>query len=412
MTMLSKFQKDLLNLLLDQYEKSKTYRGENKVAQTFSAEPSRIYPGYDSDYTDVEQIRDFESQMEELERLDLIVISRSGGQITKLTANPRRWDEDYQLLGREDKETGRRRQTELYRRYMGQSPLLDRFCREQIGRLEAGKKARYKEEEGEAILKLCSFILGNQRDILERELSVAVLGDSKVWETRYRTKVCRLLREYGDFDRLLLGLSDREDQEDRRESERILLAEFHIYPNPSYVYWKGNAEIAFDNGETLRVTPRMPLAFSAETLKHVKSLRVLDARVMTIENLTSFNRMEEEDTFMIFLSGYHNSVKQRLIRGVCDANPGLEWVHFGDIDPDGFYIIENLRRGTGIDFQPVYMDVDTLKQYHAYTKPLTERDVRKARALAESGRYQDVMEELLRGRRKLEQEIVSWMNYE
>ena len=116
MAMLSKFQKDLLNLLLDQYEKSKTYRGENKVTQTFSAKPSRIYPGYDSDYTDVDQIRDFESQMEELERMDLIVISRSGGQITKLTANPRRWDEDYQLLGREEKETGRRRQTELYRR--------------------------------------------------------------------------------------------------------------------------------------------------------------------------------------------------------------------------------------------------------------------------------------------------------
>ena len=87
-------------------------------------------------------------------------------------------------------------------------------------------------------------------------------------------------------------------------------------------------------------------------------------------------------------------------------------MHFGDIDPDGFYIIENLRRGTGIDFQPVYMDVDTLKQYHAYTRPLTERDVRKATALAESGRYRDVMEEMLRGRRKLEQEIVSWMNYE
>lgn len=37
-------------------------------------------------------------------------------------------------------------------------------------------------KEAEAILELCKFILQNQQDILERELSMAVLKDSKRWE--------------------------------------------------------------------------------------------------------------------------------------------------------------------------------------------------------------------------------------
>lgn len=71
--------------------------------------------------------------------------------------------------------------------------------------------------------------------------------------------------------------------------------------------------------------------------------------------------------------------------------------------------MKNLRRGTGIDFQPVYMDVETLKQYRTYTKPLTGNDRQKAKALACSNRYGEIMDYMLEAGVKLEQEIVSWM---
>ncbi len=119
--------------------------------------------------------------------------------------------------------------------------------------------------------------------------------------------------------------------------ERILLAEHHVYSNPTYVYFKGNAEVLFDSGEKICVNRYMPIAFSTETLNQLKTIRILDQSVMTVENLTSFNRMQEEHAFLIFLSSYHNSVKQQFIRKIYDANPGLIWQHFGDIDPDGFY---------------------------------------------------------------------------
>ncbi|HAX53270.1 Wadjet anti-phage system protein JetD domain-containing protein [Muricomes intestini] len=409
--MFSENQKKVLGILLDQYENSKTYQGENKITQGFYALPERVFKDYHSDYVDMNLVCDFENQMRDLENSGLISVRRNKGVIEKLAANPEKWQDYYRILKRQDKRTLQRIQIELYKSYMGEEFLLDRFCQEQIDRLRENKKAVYDVQVAEFILKLCRYILGNQEDILERELSVAVLGDSKKWEKQFRSRVCSLLKKYGDYDTLLLGVSDGEDKEDKRETERILLAEHHVYSNPAYVYFKGNAEILFDNGQKMCVNRYMPIAFSTETLNQLKTIQILDQNVMTVENLTSFNRMQEEHTFLIFLSGYHNSVKQQLIRKTYDANPGLVWQHFGDIDPDGFYIIENLRRGTGIDFNPVYMDREVLKKYKDYTKPLTDNDIRKATALIHNEMYHDIMGYMLDTGGKLEQEIVSWMGW-
>ena len=95
---------------------------------------------------------------------------------------------------------------------------------------------------------------------------------------------------------------------------------------------------------------------SPAQMKNLEEIRIIEKRVMTVENLTSFNRIQSVDTFLIFLSGYHNSAKQDLIRKIYEKNVSLRWVHFGDIDPEGFYILEHLKRGTGIDVEPVYMN--------------------------------------------------------
>lgn len=407
--MLSENQKKGLELLLDQYENSKTYQGINKVTQRFSISPEKIFRDYDSDYADIDLIRDFENQMRDLEKRELIKVKSGKGRIEKIVANPERLQEYYTILKRKEKRALQTIQIELYKSYMGKGTLLDRFCQEQIDRLEDNKKADYDIQAADCILKLCRFILGNQEDILERELSVAVLGDSKKWEKQFRSRVCSILKKYGDYDTLLWGISAGEDKEDKREMERIILAEHHVYSNPAYVYFKGNAEIIFTSGQKICVNPLIPMAFSTETLNQLQTIRIFDKNVMTVENLTSFNRMREDGAFLIFLSGYHNSVKQQLIRKIYDTNPGLIWQHFGDIDPDGFYIIENLRKGTGIDFQPVYMGTEILKKYEGYAKPLTGHDIRKATALLQNGRYHDIMEYMLDKGEKLEQEIVSWM---
>lgn len=410
--MFNEVQKNVLNLLLDKYEKSKTYLGENKVAQNFCIRPEEIWKNYKSDYADTDLIYDFENQICELEKKELVFVKWKARVIDKIESKPEKWEEYYHILQRQDKHTLQKIQIDLYESYLEKHPILREFCKEQINRLNANKKANYEITDAECILKLCTYILDNQKDILERELSIAVLGDSKLWEKKYRSRVCRVLRQYGDFEKILMGISDTEDEEDKREIEKIILEEYHVYSNPTYVYFKGNARFYFDDEQQIKVRTHIPMAFSIETLKHIKYVEVFDEKVVTVENLTSFNRAEAVNTFYIFLSGYHNSAKQKLIQNIYNMNSELAWYHFGDIDPDGFYIIENLKKGTGIPFEPIYMNISILEKYKKFTKKLTNNDRRKATNLLKNKMYHDVMEYMLNTGVKLEQEIVSWMESE
>lgn len=399
---LSKWQKAVLEKLVDQYERSKTYRGENQVTQVFATVPEKVFPNYTSDYANVDEIQDFEYQMKELELKGHLSIKWEGHVIQNLVANPKRWEQIYGILGRKELRYLEGEQIALYKKYLGYNKILDCFCREQIKRLEEGKKAKYDLSEAEKILKLCIFILENQEEILERELSIAVLKDSKLWEKKYRSKVCRLLKDYGDFDVLLMGVDDE-------EVERVILEEYHVVSNPSYIYFKGNAELLFKDGEMLKINLHMPVAFTEKTVEYIESIKIQSTKVVTVENLTSYNRLAREDSFYIFSSGYHNQLKQKLLCRIYQENKTIKWYHFGDIDPDGFYIMEHLKNGTGIPFEPLNMNLLYLKKYDEYTKPLEENDIRKAQNLLSEHKYSQVMEYMLKEGKKLEQEIISWM---
>ncbi len=89
-------------------------------------------------------------------------------------------------------------------------------------------------------------------------------------------------------------------------------------------------------------------------------------------------------------------MKQKLLQKIYkDQEWKKQWLHFGDIDPDGFYILESLKRGTGIDIRPLWMGIEELKAYAGYGKPLQENDRMKAKNLLMSGKYEDVMRYIL-----------------
>ena len=115
-----------------------------------------------------------------------------------------------------------------------------------------------------------------------------------------------------------------------------------------------------------------------------------------------------ESTF-IYLSGYHNTAKQRFLKKIAENNSGVSWFHFGDIDPDGYYILKNLIEKTGISFVPLYMDVQQLINCKQYCKPLEKNDMVKANSLLKFHFYDEVMEFMLANNCKLEQEIISWL---
>lgn len=124
----SKWQIDVMEQLLNQYENSKTYRGENQVVQTFSISPSKVFMEYDSDYTDINLVHDFEHQMKEMEKESFISIRWKDHAIEKLIANPQKWGLYYKVLGRKEKWRLEQEQIELYKDFMGIHKMMDGFC--------------------------------------------------------------------------------------------------------------------------------------------------------------------------------------------------------------------------------------------------------------------------------------------
>lgn len=504
---ITKYQKKVLRLLLDKFERSKTYSGENKVNQSFSIRPDAVFREYYSDFADPGELRNFHQEMEELENFPVADIERLGsipaasmdrlenfseagreeighflsavgeklehslvagaercehslagehfpaagvvelatlswknGEIQAIRANAETIPFYYGILGSESKNQLRETEKGFYRSWLGRHPVIDLFVEEQLERLESGKKASLdgrssiEREAAEAVLKLVEAVITNKKDILERELSIMVMSDSKTFEKQYRTRVCRFLTRY---DKRWEN-ETWDEIEDEREKQQIILEEYQVFANPSYVYLKGDGDLWFEcsgekmhlscehaqglsetlrfegYGEKLHLSCEHPLALSSETLRKLKRIKIYGERIITVENLTSFNRLPaRNDSFYIYLSGYHNTVKQKLLQKIYkDQEAEKRWLHFGDIDPDGFYILESLRRGTGIDISPLWMGIDELKTYADYGKPLEENDRTKAKNLLSYGKYTDVISYMLENNLKLEQEIISWMRRE
>lgn len=401
-----KYQEKTLRLLLDQYERSKTYTGENRKRQSFFVAPEKIFPQYADSFADIEEIADFERDMQELSTRGFVRLTLREGAIGRIVAAEEKIPEYYDILGREEKRELLARERELYESYIGKHPTLDRFCGQQLARLEQGKKADYPFRRAEELLRLAMQILENREELLERELSISLFGDSKIFEQSYRAAVCRILEKNGDYREKWYGASSE------REKEQIILEEHNIHANPSYIYLRGYGEFMLGNGNLLQITPDAPIALSAQAIKGMKEFKIKCQSAMTVENLTTFHRMQSEEVFYIYLSGYHNTLKQYIIKRMAAENPMLKWYHFGDLDPDGFFILEHLKRGTEIAFEAFHMSVEDLEKYREFGKSLEENDRRKAKTLMERGLYQAELSYMLRENLKLEQEIISWKEKE
>ncbi len=399
---LNKRQKDVLKALLDKFEKSKTYRGENAVNQSFQVKPEDFFKDYDSDYANLDEQEDFERELHILEEAGLIQLSKKNGIIKSIGMILSEQDSYYALLGRTELKHLESSQIEMYKSYLGKNKALDSFCKAQIKRLEERKKAEYEISVAKEIIRILDYICGNTEEILERELSIELFSNSKTFEKEYRGKVLTVLKKYGDFVEIL------ENVPDERELGHAILAEYNVFPNPTYVNFKGEGVLMLKDGKTIELSPSMPIAIDSDTLDRIDNVEVVSSRIVTVENLTSFNRVRDDKTFFIYLAGYHNTVKQNFIRKIAESNFGKEWLHFGDIDPDGFYILEHLKNKTGIPFKRLCMGISELKKYENYCKPLEDNDIKKAQSLIEKDLYVDTMRYMLENNVKLEQEVVSW----
>ena len=397
-------QKLILSKLLQKYEKSKSYKGENSVRQSFAVEPTKIFAQYDDDFADVDEVKNFEQEVDALVQLGFVKIELRDNRIVKILAVDADdvWAQIRSILCVKEKKVLQQESLDFYTSQLEKHPVVRNFCNSQIERINQGKKETYPLETARTIVAFLDYVLNNRQEILERELSIEVAHDSKAWEKSYRTQVCKILRESGSFDELITT------DDDNKEFEKKILEELNVYSNPSYVYFKGNAKIVFDNGDVFMVLQDRPVALPSTVLNRITKIEISENAVMTVENLTTFNRVQHNGAFFVYLGGYHNTAKSQFLKLVHAQNATLDYLHFGDIDPDGFLILENLIAKTGIAFKPYCMNIECLQKYATYCKTLAENDCKKAENLISAGKHAEIMKYMLEKNVKLEQEIISW----
>ena len=201
-----------------------------------------------------------------------------------------------------------------------------------------------------------------------------------------------LLYEYGDFP----------------EKDQILPS-FNLVKTPTYVNYKGAGKIII-SGQTIDLLKlSSDIAISSKMLSDIERIEVLGSKVITIENLTSFHRFNEEDFFVIYLGGFHNTVRREFIKKLYEQNPQKQYYHFGDIDVGGFRILEHLKSKTKVPFMGYYMDIDTLVRYKEFSKKLTQNDRINLERLLIHDEYESVIDYMLENNCKLEQEAVGSM---
>lgn len=400
---MNKIQEKILSRLIEQYEKSLTFSGKNKVHQTFSVHIEKIFPKY-ADNAEYDFYKEVNEELDELERKNFISLQKEpSGKITRASLNDD--DEILQAIYKNLKKIPRKTEqaklleilenTESVVEPVENTNPLQKYIESQKERIKQNKNVEYFSgdlEEFSDILKAAHAVLQNENEIFIRDFSIQLFGDSKRFE-KIQNSVVSLISKYGG--------------EDFVEKEN-LLSSFGIVKTPTYVCVKGNAVVFFvseENSQKLDLSKfKGDIAFSTETLKEITSVKVNAKKIVTVENLTSFHDYKNKDDFVIYLGGFHNKTKREFIKKVYVENPEKKYLHFGDIDAGGFYILEHLKRKTGIDFKPMNMDIATLKKYSDFTKPLTKEDVHRLSLLQKNPEYEEVVSFMIEHNCKLEQE--------
>lgn len=396
------YNKIVLDKLLDIYESSLLSTGDNvrniKIELRFSKKNLPAY--FDESSLEYESIHIL---MKELEDKELIRVvwkgNKPGHVIEKVQLNIDNIQHAYLYLKRVPKSEWERLQIKKISEHMDKvvTPVCRSFAKYLLECLKQHKSVKEfihldDWEETIRLLEIMQHIENNNRQLYLREFSIMVLKDSKAFE-HLGGKIA------GIFKRFKQGCENRELAE--------ILADYNIYHTPNYVYLKGDVTIFIGEERIDLSSMKQGIGISGEDIGRVKfgSMEEIQ-KVITIENLTTFFRWCEKNSLIVYLGGYHNSVRRLLLKEIYSNIPEKSYYHFGDIDAWGFEIYRDLCEKTGISFTMYHMDLETLKQYERYGKKLTGNDRKRLENMERQEGLADVIAYMLKNNVKLEQECI------
>lgn len=389
------YKKIILGKLLDKYENSQGYKSSGTINRKIYFQFSEKTIGDYYDEYDSNKKKDIDICCEQLQNNDLIKIHWGKGfnnhNILKVELRVENTDLAYKCIGRKEKKNKEENVLEILNEYIERKDCLGEFSKFAFEMIESNKSIKKYIDiedinECKDIIKGVDVVLKQDFEIFRRTFSIRVYGNSK----RYEAIEGKVLKVIKDF------------------SKEWTIEEYNVLRNYTYVYFKGDIEIRMKNSILDISDFKGGCALSSEDISEIKEIKVKSNKLVTIENLTSFNNYKENNA-TIYLGGYHNTVRQELLVKIYKTNKGIEYYHCGDIDVGGFKILNHLRKKTKIKFIPLNMDARTLQDNIDYGRELSFNDKKEINKMINDEsfkEYYDVLEFMLHSNRKLEQEII------
>lgn len=388
------YRKEILEYFIKRYEKSAYGNGLSSTPRRITFDLNKEYPDYGGSrfYELTEEIEKVACQLYEEGLVEFLDDSIYGKRKLKFVNNEKNIEKIYHELQRKSLKEKKEKYLLYLEKY--DDSFLTEFYNVIKKKVQNNKGlSPYLKTNDvadlENVMKILQGMKNQEEEISFRKFSEKVLGDTKKLE-KYKNKIYHIIKDFYD---------------DSIENVDDAFELFYIRKNPAYVYLKGNAIFQINNQVIDLNEMNHYFVLPSSCIKDLKIKRMNAKQVMTIENLTSFHDVSLKDTFFIFTNGFHNHAIEAFLKCLYDfLGEKVLYFHFGDIDTGGFHIYESLIKKTQLPFQTYKMNVDMLKKYKAYTKPLTENDRKRLLLIEES--HQEVIDYMLKHNVKLEQEII------
>lgn len=387
-------ENNILNALLDIYERSKVSKGQNKVRKDIKLDITHnVFEKHRNNDDELEIV------LKRIERDGFAkVVNTKDGQFQCLILNLNEDSIDrlYAKLKRKNPNNIIFEYVTAFEKVDKITPIVAAFSQTMLSFLEAKRLSTVEQyaltpDDVFDICKAINEMANLSEDVPERVFCAKLFSDSKRFN-ELRGKISKIIKEFSD---------EPFDEEDD------VIARMGVVKNTLYTFIKGDLVLQINDQAIDLKKYGEALALSDESIKNLHVINSSAKHLYTIENFTSFDVFNKPDSIVVYLAGFHNAIKRQLITKIVELLPNLECYHYGDIDAGGFYILNHLREKTSIKFAPYMMGIEELKRFHANCKPLTNNDRKRLSLMLENDMFDNVrstIKYMLDNNIKLEQE--------
>jgi len=210
--------------------------------------------------------------------------------------------------------------------------------------------------------------------IFKRVFSKRYLKNSKVFEKELQDKIIRIARKHS------------EEIEDTMEDVEVL-SQLYIEEYAQELSVKGSLRLEVAGSEIDTGIFPYGTVLNTQTIKNatvLDNLRI--TKVLTIENKANYvSEPYEEGKLIIFSHGYFSPLEREFLKQLRNKLAGQEviYLHSGDLDYGGVRIFQHIRKRIFPKVQTYRMDLETYEQYIFYGEPMEPGPLEKLKRFDE-----------------------------